>query len=51
MTKKQDIIIRINLEDYRRAKRYLKPYPNESMANYFKRLVAKIERSNAVYLD
>ncbi len=51
MTKTQDFTIRITLEDYRRAKRLIKPYPNESMANWFNRLVNKIERRDAVYLD
>ena len=43
MTKTEDITIRINLEDYRRCKRILRPYPNESVANYFNRLVNKLE--------
>jgi len=43
MTKQEDIIIRIRLEDYRRCKRIIRPYPNESAANYFKRVVDKLE--------
>lgn len=40
---KDDIIIRINLQDLKKVKRYLRPYPSESMAHYFQRLAEKIE--------
>jgi hypothetical protein len=38
----EDIIIRIKLQDLRKVKRYLRPYPNESMAHYFQRLAVKL---------
>lgn len=43
MTKTEDFTIRITLADYRRAKRFVRPYPNESMANWFARLINKLE--------
>lgn len=43
MTKTEDFTMRIRLSDYRRAKRIMKPYPKETMANYFERLVDKLE--------
>lgn len=43
MTKTEDITIRINLADYRRCRRIFRNYPNESAANYFRRLVDKLE--------
>ena len=46
MLQTKDLIIRINLKDYRRAKRYLRPYPSESVAHYFNRLINKIEEQN-----
>jgi len=43
MTRTEDMIIRIRLEDYRRCKRIVRPYPKETMANYFQRLANKLE--------
>ncbi len=45
MTKTKDFTIRITFKDYCRVKRLIKPYPCESMANYFNRIVNKIEES------
>jgi len=42
--KTKDLIIRITMKDYRRARRLLRPYPNESVANWFHRLADKLER-------
>ena len=39
----KDFTIRIRWEDFKRMKRLIKPYPNESMANYFGRIVDRIE--------
>ena len=43
--KTEDFVIRIRYEDLKRAKRILRPYPNESMANWFERLIKKFESS------
>ena len=44
--KTKDLIIRITWKDYRRAKRFCRPYPDESVAHWFERLVNKIEDYN-----
>ena len=41
--KTKDFVIRIRYEDFKRAKRLLRPYPNESMANWFERLTKHLE--------
>lgn len=43
MTKEKDFTIRITLADFRRVKRLIRPYPDESMAHYFGRIVNKLE--------
>jgi hypothetical protein len=43
MTKTKDFVIRIRFEDFRRVKQLIKPYPKETMANYFERIVNRIE--------
>jgi hypothetical protein len=44
--KTKTIAIRINWEDYKKAKREVRPYPNESLANWFSRLIKKLERGS-----
>jgi len=42
MTKTEDFTIRIRLSDWKRLRRYIRSYPNESVANYFERVVDRI---------
>lgn len=41
--KTEDFTIRINLEDWKELKRLIRPYPKESVANYFHRVVNRLE--------
>lgn len=41
--KTKDFVIRIRWDDFRRLKQLIRPYPKETMANYFERIVNRVD--------
>jgi len=52
MTITKDFTIRITWADWQRVKRLIRPYPGETIAHYFNRIVNRVEKNKeAIYLD